>query len=786
MRRLTLALLLSLAATAISSAAPTTVSGQVLGPDGQPAAGVRVVATSRQGPALLGDTRSDATGNFAFPNLLPRDVYAMIALQPGRVLAWSSYEGSVVEGPLTLQLGADPVAFRGEVRDAAGHSVPDAVVALGGLTVIRQLPSGDRYTSSLRLWTANLLQTRSDAAGQFSFPDLPAQADVTVSLDAPGYGHVVERRDTYTPGSVERFGVSEPESTLAGRVLYQDRPLAGVQVNVGVGAGLLTASAVTAADGSYRVAGLSSASWPLTYTVALEHLPEGLLMPPVNELALKPGEHRLLDLQPLRGALVSGTVEDADTGLPVPQAEVYASQSGGGFYALFGTTRTDATGVFHLRLAPGKYAVAWSGFGHVVTPKEVKLEVAEGKEYDGVDFLLAAPPQLGGRVLLPDGSPAAGVQVAGRFRPAGQEGLAAVTGEDGSFVFPADSRFVAWWPPWGALALDAGRHLAGLAFAPGPEAPVTIRLAPAAYVSADFTDLQGQPVAGIALSIWADDARTGDGLTFPQEARSDAQGHLRLGPLPPGVKLNVMASQWVRNCALGDYWIEAAPITLTAGQELALPATRLNRAGRTLRGWVTDADQHPLAGIRLYARLPFGFAPSRAVTAADGHFELTGLQAAGKLWLAAARPDLRLIAVQEVDPDETPELHLVLRAPGSAVGQVLDAQGQPVAGALVSPILPQPVQGMVAWYLRYHVLPRGFWEGNYPASGADGRWRIDDLIPGLAYKLSGQYQAGDWKTYWERSVTAEPGQVMDLGQIQPPKPAPPSGAPGAAGPAPAP
>ena len=41
MRRLALAVLLALAATALASAAPVTVSGQVLAPDGTPAAGCR-------------------------------------------------------------------------------------------------------------------------------------------------------------------------------------------------------------------------------------------------------------------------------------------------------------------------------------------------------------------------------------------------------------------------------------------------------------------------------------------------------------------------------------------------------------------------------------------------------------------------------------------------------------------------------------------------------------------------------------------------------------------------
>jgi hypothetical protein len=128
-------------------------------------------------------------------------------------------------------------------------------------------------------------------------------------------------------------------------------------------------------------------------------------------------------------------------------------------------------------------------------------------------------------------------------------------------------------------------------------------------------------------------------------------------------------------------------------------------AGPALRGTVKDAAGNPVAGARVDVATaaprvgPALFCPScyrdcaKSTRTDDrGHFEIAGLDAALKFTLLISAPDKRAFLTKLLDPLQG-EVAVALEAlpaeapPGRTVlGQLVDDRGQPVVGALVSPV----------------------------------------------------------------------------------------------------
>src|SRR5690348_13900143 len=133
----------------------------------------------------------------------------------------------------------------------------------------------------------------------------------------------------------------------------------------------------------------------------------------------------------VKNAVVEGTVVNSITGAPIEGAKV--ELSGKRHYNLV----TNAKGVFFYdNVAPGDYIPIVRKDGFVfsksgVTGGGTPFHVEAGGEPVRPRFELIPPGRLRGRVLGPDGNPAAGVEVAlGPFYRTKQ-----TTAEDGGFVF---------------------------------------------------------------------------------------------------------------------------------------------------------------------------------------------------------------------------------------------------------------------------------------------------------------------------------------------------------------
>jgi hypothetical protein len=485
----------------------------------------------------------------------------------------------------------------------------------------------------------------------------------------------------------------------------------------------------------------------------------GLTAAAVEGVRVKEGDHVAgVDLALTPGALVQGKVTSA-AGTPVAGALVASygparPKSG----AACQNIRTAADGTYTMRLPAGHSKLYYQGNApgfsfNDVQPKNREIDLQEGETKTGQDFVLTPTPKLHGQVLLPDGKPAAGVAIrrlGTTWIGNGVRDPDTTTDAQGNFELSAEDPFGQDHLPPQILAQDTDHGLAALVEVPNPAQALTLRLAPGAYLAARAVDLAGQPVPKVPITAQS------DSYAPMTTAQTDADGRVLLGPLPVGVQVQFdVAGRWQYLIATNDW--DGLIVTPTVGAVQQLPALRLNPQGRSLKGWVGDAQQQPVAGALVYA--PGVEEP--ATTDAQGHFELTGLPARGTLTIVAAHPTEALFAVKEIDPDWGFTPGLALQALGAVTGQVVDAAGQPVARARI--FLQGPLSPQYDWRQLSERLREDGYNPSRPETDAEGRFRFEGLLPGATYQVLTPRDTGRGG---ETKFVVVPGQTVELGEVK--------------------
>ena len=753
-----------------------TVSGH-LTHNGQPVPGVVILALTE---GYTGQDTTVADGSWTITGLPVGSYTFRLDHLPEGLLA----------GPLpalTVQAGAQPASQALTV--ITGGSISGRVTIEG--KPVAGVALDTHVTDSNGGWVF----TRTEGDGTYLLPGLATGTYTILVHDTPqGYapvtrsgvavkvGELLGGQDfALTPGAGSAGGGS-----LFGKVTLDGKPLVGITVTAR-SAGVPDAHAVTDADGDYTFTGLGTAA----YSLIVLNPPDGYAPVSRYPVTVKVGGlFGTPDLVLTPGALVSGTVTRGDTRQPLAGVEV----AGIGLGGIYVPVKTDAAGKYAFRLSPGfaEIRITYPDQpGLRATPTEQQLTLKEGETREGVDFVFQPPSSLRGQVLSPDGTPAVGVQVITAAIPwyAAREDQSnfpsATTDAAGNFSLRITRDFrtvdgrtgtpgkaTALW----VMALDAQRDLAGVAAAHAPDDTLTIQLASAAHLTAEVVDAQRQPVPGIPIGL-----SLGVGTNvqaYPGNWRTDARGHVRLGPLPAGAQLwtylDVDEQTGVQRLTLDNAWLNLGA-KLAAGEERHLPVLRIAPHGLSVQGTVVGADDQPVPGARVYGK---GLAQP-VVTDAQGKFSLTGL-AVTEAGVVAVHPTRLLFAAAEVRADQKGDLRLVLAKTVSLRGQLLDAQGQPVAGARVR----------AEWHCQGGWMPPQLfaagWMG-WVITDAQGHWRHQGLLPGLPYDLRVWVQDPKVTAQWTLPpLTLQPGEDRDLGPLQPPKPPPPPPPlPGAAGPAPA-
>jgi len=476
-----------------------TLTGRVMQADGvTPVAGAQVTVQLNAPLTVFPVLQTDAAGNFSLPNAAAGD-YTFNALVPS-----SGARGSVQASLPAYNTQPDIIVkLSGQgslvlvVKDAGGAAVPGAQLVL----------AHEQYAGLVR-------SVQTGANGEAVVPAFTA-GPINVSVRDPATGAVATARGELRNGAQLRLTLQlQPTAAIAGHVLDGSLPQMGIQVRLLSDKRGLVSQGASGADGSFRFDSLLLADAPYT----LQAVKEGRVQGSVGNLVLAAGQQLSQDIvlgNIAAAGSVTGKVVDAQ-GQILANLDVSLVASDG---RQFGA-RSDAQGRYRIDGVPlGAFTVS-ATLGNAGAA--VGGVLGDNGAVVTADLQLVASGLVSGRLLLPDGQPAAGVAVVLRHAQAGQR--QARTDQDGKFNFGT--------VPLGLYALSAQRENGEQVLLPSALTQAnevrshTLRLLAVTALTVQLTE-KGQPAANTRVALALQGA-----LPYGAEVLTDANGVARFERVP--------------------------------------------------------------------------------------------------------------------------------------------------------------------------------------------------------------------------------------------------------------
>lgn len=679
-----------IASLVLRAAVPRTVEARR--PSGESAAGVLVELAPGLPLALTGEDGRAVVGvpadGLALRLAAADRSHARVELKAAR----PETEGTVAAGPA----GTDPPP---ETVPADGAASPPVFVRLVPPVAIRGtvLSSGDGQPipgATVYLW--NDAVTRTGADGSFllhrSADRLPPgpEGAIKIAAWAEGFEPIFEDHPV-----LPEEGVSirlQPAAGLAGRVVDgEDRAVEGAHVEAwlihawwpGGRAPYPAGETRTGADGRFRLSPLAAES---VVEVRVEH-PD--FAPVVRqEASLERGEVRDgLEVRLEAGHRAQVRVLDT-AGRPIAgaRARLRPHGEGGGDLVDEGWHVCDEAGRCRFgSLASGRFDLQADAPGHArQTVPGVELHAAASRPDQPADLgtvHLEAAVAVRGRVVDDRGMPVAGalLEPSSERQPPDPWLLpetSALSGPDGRYELGglADGQAL-------DLLVTARSHAPVLLSQVEPPAKdLEVELPRTASVSGRVVDGAGAPVRGWVTQTPPVSAIRAGSTWRPPAAPTDADGRFDLLEAMPGISSLRVSS---------DRGEAREPLDLEPGERLEDVRLVLQEKADAARltGRVTATDGTPIAGARVEWRTTGSSGSSGRSFGAgsDGTFEMGNLTGGEMGDLTVDHPDYqrRSLAVTLVAGENPVEV--VLEPGGVPVtGQVVDADGFPVAGARVT------------------------------------------------------------------------------------------------------
>jgi|GEM_PF-2298089 len=603
-------ILLGVVVSLAVAARADVIKGHVVDAKNRPVPNAEVlVQTIQYEPRRAGYSalRADSNGNFS-ANLTPGSYSyygQFFAVAPGMAPDNVRLTSNSRNKINTLHL-SPAQAVSGHVIDQDGKPLAGVTVKLRNM--YNRSISRDVFLSG-SLWEKRY-QTTTDKNGRWQLKGVAAGDKAGMTLVDPRYVTVLFESVIDKP-SVTR---TRPGGAVIGRVVDETgKPLADVKVladgNNMDGGG----TAVTAADGSYRITGLSTGAYDIE--VYGNTLPL-VARPLKNQIAHEGQTAKVPDLVMTPGGIVSGQVLDRTTGQPVKGAFVASS---GTMHVAGDSDYTDANGHYSLRVLPGKTHVYLSGAG----PEYLPAGIADGvdvmvRENQTVtqNFTAKRGEAVSGIVVDRDGKPLADVKIwvsDGQVVDAFQNTHVAYSDANGKWRVPGLAEV--------PVEISAAGDWVSVA-------PVKVTLPHSAQVrltaqklndlppQGNVVDLQHRPLSNIKVQLQYEtfDNGRGSGEMWYGDVISDANGNLRFQPVPSVTSVKVSKiDQPGYLLKSGGNWDAA---TKRLGE---IVADRLDNSvcGRVLR---QKNNAAPGASV-----LAAGFPDAITQTGKSGEFTLNGL-----------------------------------------------------------------------------------------------------------------------------------------------------------------
>lgn len=455
-------------------------------------AGVTVTLSGSQSSS----TTTDAAGNYSFTATAEGNY----TVTPSKA-NYTFTPQSAVFSSLGANHSADFSAtlnrhnINGSVTTASGGAIPNVTLSL----------SGSQSSS-----------TTSDASGNYSFTNLPAGSDYTVTPSRPNY--------SFSPASQSFSGLAANQTatftatlvsyTLSGKVTVGGAGLAGVTVSL---AGSQTATTTTDAAGNY------------SFTVTAEG--DYMVTPSKRHYDFSPQSSSVFNLGANHVADFDATLERHTISGRVMTAEGIGL--GGVAVALSGSqnssTTTDASGDYSFANLPagGDYTITPSRANYVFTPDSRSisdLSADQTSDFDGVPvkYLISGRVTSGGIGL-------GGVMLS----LSGPQNADAITDDAGdySFLVPALSSYTVTPSERHHTFTPEAVSFSNLSANQGADFAATLNHH---TVSGRVTSASGTGIPGVTVELSGSQSGT---------STTDADGHYSFANLPAGGSYTVTASR---------------------------------------------------------------------------------------------------------------------------------------------------------------------------------------------------------------------------------------------------
>ncbi len=704
-----------------------SVGGRLLDPSGHPIAGARVAwfpyrdedqslldqATGKE-PAPLGETKTDASGNFRVALDKP-GLSVALRIEP------AGFPQARFSGP--FESSEDVSLFEVQVpaaQKAAGTVVDEASQPVGGVRVLALsseiLAQGDERF---------LAETRTLADGSFTMPDAPEGPRVLLAL---AEGFVRSPHLQIDAARDERIVVKRGGSVRGILLDAAGQPVAGAIVTAGDLAG------VTDSAGRYEIAGLAAGSQHVA-TVWKDDFAAR-----ADAVRVQKGQATQVPLRLARAASIAGSVVEERTKKPIAGARIKAFTLGGGPFGRRAPSerpvKSDARGRFRLPgLASRPYRIEAARDGYIASSIE---NVATSLTRPGsANLALRRAASLTGKVVDEKGLAVVGARVSlaqeFNLRMVRRRGLAAaaaallgggiLTGPDGAFrmrniapernleVEASKTGFATARQP--GITLKAGDALTG----------VSLILRKGLAARGRVVDSAGQPVAGAELRLAMREGGGARGAQFQMrvmgmdrqkpDAVSGGDGSFVVAGLSPGQYAGVVSREGFARKSVPSLEVKAegenvwAPIALTPGVALA--------------GQVRDSAGLAIPGAQILVIDPGGGGrPLDTSSGPDGKFQVGGLTADHPLMLNVTADGYAAAQRNATPPAQ--DLAIVLKSAATIRGRVEDAESK-------NPVTDFTVGTRAAGGGRF-VIQIGSSGGDQPVHADDGSFELGSVAPG--------------------------------------------------------
>ncbi len=588
-----------------------TCRGKVVDSQKQPIAGAKAglykIAVSMQTYSydveLVQQVTTKDDGGFVLEREASDDLtnqFMVLAEKKGLAIGWANWRNikEDLEAEITL---TNARILAGKVVDKSGSPIGDVDITISFMMI-----AGNGQPQYLvGNVSGELLATKTNASGEFTFNRIPAEATAEFTAQKTGLATVSTFESTgvnatlkYSAGQKDIKIEMEPEAKIEGIVVEKgtDKPVSDIQLMARQGRnqpGFGCKPVVSNADGTFIIDALTAGA----HIVQLVPSREGLAdwMAETVEVTTEAGKTQSgIKIEVNKGGLLEVSITNAEK-KPVEKASVSIHQEETDQWL---HCRSDKDGLAKIRLLAGDYQMRGvHKEGYSSSQEQTAITIQEN-ETVRIDIELAEAPKITGTVRDDAGKPVEGASV--KMCPRGSHNDIK-TDTKGHFDLVWDSS------RWGSQQSDTvyclvvrhtDHNLAVVQEVEEDTKTVDIKLMQGVVFSGVVVDTKGEAIAGAKITVRLRISNWGSPITDWRrgEAVTDAKGKFKVKAIPPEHKYSVQAS----GEGYGKHEAEAFADDAEDGR-LDVGRFALTLANLTVSGIVVDSDDKPASGARISA-----------------------------------------------------------------------------------------------------------------------------------------------------------------------------------------